>query len=289
MFVAICLGIGALCPIRHDGRRQWEGLTRGRAADATRRSAHDREKVDQSEHLAVVAGETLLPGVAVAREMVARGADRAWCAENWFGVCPDVDGRRIEPDQDLIRVLQLLRDPVSGSLAGLPDAVGIRGNAVLLYDVKLSGGRDRLSPTQHALARRLERSSARTSNWPLSSGTPNPRPRRNASAGHNSKSTAKRRVRRPVRRLFDGRTRSSAGISRAMACHFAGRGVSLIRSETEEENRVGQPCERDSPHRARDDRRHPRTVEPMGDLSRFSIEDLTPDEEAEFFRILEEA
>lgn len=32
-----------------------------------------------------------------------------------------------------------------------------------------------------------------------------------------------------------------------------------------------------------------RTVEPMGDLSRFSIEDLTPDEEVEFFRILEEA
>lgn len=32
-----------------------------------------------------------------------------------------------------------------------------------------------------------------------------------------------------------------------------------------------------------------RTVEPMGDLSRFGIEDLSPDEEAEFFRILEEA
>lgn len=32
-----------------------------------------------------------------------------------------------------------------------------------------------------------------------------------------------------------------------------------------------------------------RTIEPMGDLSRFGIEDLTPEEEAEFFRILEEA
>ena len=30
-------------------------------------------------------------------------------------------------------------------------------------------------------------------------------------------------------------------------------------------------------------------VEPMGDLSRFVIEDLTPEEEDEFFRILEDA
>lgn len=29
--------------------------------------------------------------------------------------------------------------------------------------------------------------------------------------------------------------------------------------------------------------------EPMGDLSRFAIEDLTPEEEDEFFRILEDA
>lgn len=29
--------------------------------------------------------------------------------------------------------------------------------------------------------------------------------------------------------------------------------------------------------------------EPMGDLSRFAVEDLTPEEEDEFFRILEEA
>lgn len=42
--------------------------------------------------------------------------------------------------------------------------------------------------------------------------------------------------------------------------------------------------------------REPRTIaevlhgsEPMGDLSRFAIEDLTPEEEDEFFRILEEA
>ncbi len=30
-------------------------------------------------------------------------------------------------------------------------------------------------------------------------------------------------------------------------------------------------------------------VEPMGDLRRFAIDDLTPEEEDEFFRILEEA
>lgn len=30
-------------------------------------------------------------------------------------------------------------------------------------------------------------------------------------------------------------------------------------------------------------------LEPMGDLSRFEIDDLTPEEEGEFFRILEEA
>lgn len=30
-------------------------------------------------------------------------------------------------------------------------------------------------------------------------------------------------------------------------------------------------------------------TQPMGDLSRFAIEDLTPEEESEFFRILEEA
>jgi hypothetical protein len=29
-------------------------------------------------------------------------------------------------------------------------------------------------------------------------------------------------------------------------------------------------------------------LEPMGDLSRFAIDDLTPDEEAEFFKILED-
>ncbi len=29
--------------------------------------------------------------------------------------------------------------------------------------------------------------------------------------------------------------------------------------------------------------------EPMGDLSRFAVEDLTPEEEDEFFRILEGA
>ena len=48
-----------------------------------------------------------------------------------------------------------------------------------------------------------------------------------------------------------------------------------------------------------DDRRlrtEPRTiaevlegVAPMGDLRRFAVDDLTPDEEDEFFRILEEA
>jgi hypothetical protein len=32
-----------------------------------------------------------------------------------------------------------------------------------------------------------------------------------------------------------------------------------------------------------------RGLEPMGDLSRFEIEDLTPSEEDEFFRILEDA
>lgn len=32
-----------------------------------------------------------------------------------------------------------------------------------------------------------------------------------------------------------------------------------------------------------------RDLKPMGDLSRFQIEDLTPDDEAEFFRILAEA
>ena len=30
-------------------------------------------------------------------------------------------------------------------------------------------------------------------------------------------------------------------------------------------------------------------IEPMGDLSRFAIEDLTPGEEDEFFKILEDA
>lgn len=32
-----------------------------------------------------------------------------------------------------------------------------------------------------------------------------------------------------------------------------------------------------------------REVEPMGDLSRFVIDDLRPDEEDEFFRILDES
>lgn len=42
--------------------------------------------------------------------------------------------------------------------------------------------------------------------------------------------------------------------------------------------------------------REPRTIaevlqgsEPVGDLSRFAIDDMTPDEEDEFFRILEQA
>jgi hypothetical protein len=30
-------------------------------------------------------------------------------------------------------------------------------------------------------------------------------------------------------------------------------------------------------------------LEPMGDLTRFAIDDLTPDEEDEFFKILEDA
>lgn len=32
-----------------------------------------------------------------------------------------------------------------------------------------------------------------------------------------------------------------------------------------------------------------RDIEPMGDLSRFAIDDLTADDEDEFFRILEDA
>ena len=32
-----------------------------------------------------------------------------------------------------------------------------------------------------------------------------------------------------------------------------------------------------------------RDVEPMGDLRQFAIDDLTPDDEDEFFRILEDA
>jgi len=32
-----------------------------------------------------------------------------------------------------------------------------------------------------------------------------------------------------------------------------------------------------------------RDAEPMGDLSRFAIDDLTPEEEDEFFQILEDA
>lgn len=103
---------------------------------------------------ALVGGEVVPVGVAIAREVVEGGAAWAYATEVWAGrvvllgpdlVCVDVDGA-------VGALLSLLRK-ANGSYTGLPEVVGLHAGRVVLRVVRDLARRQRLGSPQHAFAR----------------------------------------------------------------------------------------------------------------------------------------
>jgi hypothetical protein len=114
----------------------------------------------QRERYAVVAGEVVPVGVAIAREAVALGATWAYTTEMWAGrvvllgpdlVCAASDG-------EVGRLLDELKAANDDGLAGLPDVIGGRPDGtVVMREARNLGSRDRLGPKQHEFARAARR------------------------------------------------------------------------------------------------------------------------------------
>ena len=108
--------------------------------------------LDQYEHLVELDGEVVPVGVAIARELVAAGADWAYCTELWAGklVLLDHNATCAAVEGPVAELLDEMRTTNGGRLGGLPDVIGRRGQRVILREAKLGGGRDKLRPNQDA-------------------------------------------------------------------------------------------------------------------------------------------
>jgi hypothetical protein len=156
---SVTLGDGPVAVLR----RSWGGAP----AVAYRKSFRLRpgqawHDADRSSSLrgryALVDGEVLPVGVAIARELVASGAGWAYATEVWAGrvvllgpdlVCAAADGA-------VGALLSLLRR-ANGSYAGLPDVVGVAGGRVVLRSARDVAARERLASPHHEFARAARR------------------------------------------------------------------------------------------------------------------------------------
>jgi hypothetical protein len=111
----------------------------------------------QFEHLALINGEAIPVGVAIAAELVREGADWAYCSELWGSlVLVDHAGWCVPVEGPVAEVLGQLRDANDGSLSGLPDVIGLRGETVILREAKRRD-HDKVQPQQHKFARAAQR------------------------------------------------------------------------------------------------------------------------------------
>jgi hypothetical protein len=103
---------------------------------------------------ALVDGEVVPVGVAIARELVEAGAGWAYATEVWAGrvvllgpdlVCAASDGA--------VGALLSLLHKANGGYAGLPDVVGLDGGRVVLRNARNLASREHLGSPEHAFAR----------------------------------------------------------------------------------------------------------------------------------------
>lgn len=113
---------------------------------------------DQTEGQPIVDGVPIPAGLAIAELMMAEGADWSFCSEVWSRptfLAPD-GLRADESVEPLKSLLELLVDPVTGGLGGMPDAIGMRSDTLLLFESKRPG--DSVRANQHAFADRARSS-----------------------------------------------------------------------------------------------------------------------------------
>jgi hypothetical protein len=125
---------------------------------------------EMTEHLALVDGTKLPPGVAMAAELMAEGADWAYDVECFGGTLTLRNHRaecvaRLRPRWRNERLFDGQESPgpaafvatfepllrQHGRVGGFPDVVGARGTSVIMREMKVRG-RDRLNRNQHAFA-----------------------------------------------------------------------------------------------------------------------------------------
>jgi hypothetical protein len=155
------------------GRYNWWSMIVGERWTPTPLTGDPKESW---EHLALVDGELLPAGVAMAAELIKRGADWAYDVENWGGtltlrnkraVCvaklwprwrdeslfdrqgSDDLAEFVEIIEPLLRLHSLVRG--FDGVGGVPDVVGARGTTVIMREMKCPP--DKLNRNQHAFAR----------------------------------------------------------------------------------------------------------------------------------------
>jgi hypothetical protein len=108
-----------------------------------------------TEHYVEIDGRPIPVGVMIARELKADGAAVAVCTDLTLGRLRFVNTELIciEPEPPLSQLLDELRAATGGSLAGLPDAIGIFPDGrIALREAKVAK-KDRLNKNQHSFAR----------------------------------------------------------------------------------------------------------------------------------------
>lgn len=162
--------------VRIDGYRKTYALRPGQSWRDAPVSA------DQYEHLVLQDDEPVPVGVAIARELMASGADWAYCTELWGGSGPvllDQHGMCVSPSSSAAAFLQLVREVNNSGFGGLPDVIAQRGDIMIVREAKLGRGRDKLRNNQHSLIRSLrtrlgDRLDAAVIEWQVSSDKKTP-------------------------------------------------------------------------------------------------------------------
>lgn len=117
-----------------------------------------RVEPNMVEGLADVDGEALPVGVAIAANLIRDGADWAYCTELFSNrplVLLDHTAHCVAVDGPVGVLVDSLAE-ANGSLAGLPDVIASCGDVVVFREAK-QAKKDRLTSTQHAMARTARR------------------------------------------------------------------------------------------------------------------------------------
>jgi hypothetical protein len=120
-----------------------------------------------TKHYVELNGKPFPVGVIIARELQDEGALVAVCTDLTLGRLRFINTELIcvEPKPPLPQLLEELRAAHGGSLAGLPDAIGIfRDGRVALREAKVAK-KDRLNENQHAFARAACKALGAGSTW----------------------------------------------------------------------------------------------------------------------------